>query len=232
MLLVKGHLGNFHDVRRLAFSFVTTRYCIFSDYDILWKEGMAAELLRVAKLDPAPFIVVPAIDEVERSPGLRPEQWQAHITVEEVDHHPVTFLKMRDQGPGYPLLATEYKKRPSTSAYGWSAAKVPPLADPTVTFTDLVEPHSMLINVGMMREAGLSQYTLWRHNHFTRSYYTVSFHATLTFGPGAMMSALKAPAYYMLYNTFTTFADVIMFIYRWEPALNAEFSQVRRVVQT
>ena len=225
MLLVKGHLGNCHDVRRLAAAFVTTRYCIVSDYNILWKEGMAAELLRVAKLDPAPFIVVPSIDEVEHSPGLRPEQWQAHITEGEADHHPVTFLQLRDQGPGYPLVAKEYKELPNAGARGWNAAKVPPLADPAVSYTDLAEPHIMLINMEMMHEASLS---LWPHHLFSRSFYAVSFYATITFGPKAMMSAFQAPAYYMLYNTFTTYTDVIMYIYRWDPASNADYSQVSR----
>ena len=230
MLLVKGELGNVHDTRRLAVSYVDVRYCILADYDILWKEGMAAELLRVAKtLQPPPFIVLPAIDEIERVPGLRPEKWQAHGAVGEHDHKPVTLLHFRDQGPDLPLVVQEMPEAPDPRAdkAGWGVAAHPGPTDPATAHTDLAEPHLMLLNLDMMREAGMSREQLWHTDLFARSFYSVSFNAIATFGYTAIATAFDALASFMLYPCWTSFSDIIMFIYRWDPVFNADYSQVR-----
>jgi hypothetical protein len=233
MLLVKGRLGNFHDVRRLSASFVTTRYAIFTDYDILWKDGLAAELLKRAKtMQPTPFIVIPFIKEVEHSPGLRPEKWQSHEAEGEIDHHPTTYLQLHDQGPGYPLKAVQYHEPPPEARVGrgWGAARFETSSDPAVAYTDLVEPHTMLINMDMMRGAGISAEQFWASRLYARSYYHVSFAASLHFGHQSQVTALTAHALYMLYTCFTTYSDVIMFNYRWAPVENAIHSQVSSVL--
>jgi hypothetical protein len=230
MLLVKGRLGNVHDLRRLSFHYITTPYAIFADYDILWKPNMAAEMLRLSKtLQPAPFVVLPGIDEVEHSPGLRPEAWQAYIEVgADSKHHPTAFFKLVDQGPNLPLTAMIYDDPPRSARRdpGWGSARLRPPKDTTAVYTDLSEPHAVLINIDMMREANVSPDELWASRLFGRSHYPVSILAITRFGLTSQVHALRANALYMLYSTFTTFADVILYNYRWCPAENAIHAQV------